>query len=263
MSAADTSDRTPIKGVFSTMELKRTGQGATTRKTRVKQYWLVNETSDGQAEVQPINESLIPIGKKRTVSVDDVLERFQPEPEFYIQSGLGGDKVAMDDPIPLRDPIATPDAAPASTSIEGFDISGSAEEMEQSARATFGIALTYLKRGNLQRAQDVFDQLAEVEGDFKPEHKHMFNDFGVSLRKQNLFDTAIQHYLRAIDLAAGDDNLMHNIARAYYEKKDIKKAVHFLEKSLAINPDHEMSRRFLRWIKRKHPDATGPVRLDF
>lgn len=262
MTDSDNPQRTHIQGVFSTMEIRKTGSGTTTRKVRVKQYWLVNENRDGQAEVQPINESLVPIGKKRTVSIDDVLERFEPEPGFFVHSGA--DKVRPDEPITLHDRIEPePPAEAPVESIEGFDITGTPEEMERNARASFGIGLTYLKRGNLQRAEEVFEKLAEMEGDFKPQHKHMFNDFGVSLRKQNLFDTALKHYLRAKDLASDDENLMHNIARAYYEKRDIKHAIKYLELSLRLNPDHEMSRRFLRWIKRKHPDASGPVVLDF
>ncbi|NJB68797.1 tetratricopeptide (TPR) repeat protein [Desulfobaculum xiamenense] len=261
MPSPDSSPRAPIKGVFSTMEVKKTGSGATTQRTKVKQYWLVNEIEGGKAEVQPINENLIPIGKKRVVSLDDVLERFQPEPDFFVHKSFA--------PQPPEGEIATDEgAAPGAPprqpeTIEGFEISGSPEEMERSARASFGIGLTYLKRGNLQRAEDVFERLADMQADFQPEHKHMFNDFGVSLRRQNLFDTALKHYMRALELAHDDENLLHNIARAHYEKRDIKSAIKYLEMSLAINPDHEMSRKFLAWIKRKHRDAAGPVVLDF
>lgn len=239
-----------VSGVFSTQEIKKVGAGATQRRTKTKQYWLVNELDGGQAEIQPINENLVPIGKKRIIRLEDLLERFEPEPEFYVKTG----RASMEAWQELKD--RTGEGA-VEISLEGFNLTGSPEDVEKSARSSFGLGLTYLKRGNREKAEDIFRRLAEVEADFVPEHKHMFNEFGVSLRKQSLLDLALKHYLRALKLAGDDENLLHNIARAYFEKKDIPMAVQALEKSLAINPGLVASRKFLRFIQRAGQSA-GP-----
>lgn len=261
----DKSQREPIHGVFSTMETRKVGTGTTQRKTKVKQYWLVHELEDELAEVQPINENLIPTGKKRTIAMDTLLDRFTPEPEFFITSDVpepssgNGSLLDMGEP-PAAKPEAKPRPRPTGPQIEGFDLFGAPEEVEKSARASFGLGLTYLKRGNMTKAVDIFTRLAEADATFDPAHKHMFNEFGISLRKERLLDTALKHYLRALELATDDDeNLHHNIARAYFEKKDIGNAVKFLEQSLRINPALKESKLFLRYLRRKHESAFGPI----
>lgn len=241
----DEKKSSPIHGVFSTIERIQSGSGASKKVKTAKRFWLIHEKENGQAEATPVNENLIAIGEMKIVSLDNVLSVFQPEPDFYQHKQFFPSK----------------DAKPKVPTIEGFEISGSPEEMEKNARASFGMGLMYLKQGNHERAQHVFEELAKVEVDLKPEHKHMFNDFGVSLRKQHLFDTALKHYLRAMTIASDDDNLMHNIARAYYEKAEFHQAVVYLKKSLELNPEHEMSRRFLEWLKRKHKESLSPADL--
>jgi len=250
-------EREKIKGVFSSVEVKRLGTGATSKKERVKQHWLVNELDGGQVEVQPINEKLIPIGKKRVVSLEELLERYEPEPEFYVASSSGITPERWEE---LRSGKGT--GGPALT-VGGFEIAGSAEDMEKNARASFGIGLTYLKRGDPSKAQDIFERLADLKAEFKPAHKHMFNDFGIALRKEAMLDTALKHYRRAEMLARGDENLLHNIARAYYEKRDFSKARQYLEKSLDINPGFRESKLFLKFLNKRHPDAGKPLSVDF
>ena len=127
-------------GVFSTMEVKKLGTGTTLRRTKAKQYWLVNENEDGRVEVQPVNEKLIPVGRKRTVTMEDLLERFEPEPEFIV--GLAAYRKTEE---PDRDGRKSMAATGVELDVEGFDISGSPESMEKNARAGFGLGLTYLK----------------------------------------------------------------------------------------------------------------------
>lgn len=281
MPTEDTTAHPPIQGVFSTMETRKVGAGTTQRKTKVKQYWLVRQTTTDQAEVQPINEHLIPIGKKRAIAVVTLLERFTPEPDFYIQHPdflpePSKTPLDLDEGVAEAAPPSPPEPLPGlRVEIEGFELSGTAEDIEKNARAGFGLGLIYLKRGNVEKAESIFTRLAEMDAPFVPEHKHMFNDFGISLRKQSLLDTALKHYLRALELAGEDENLMHNIARAYFEKKDIANCVRYLEKSLEVNPGLKESLLFMKYIakqgekkadkdkgKRKGKPS-GTIRLDF
>jgi len=257
----------PIQGVFSTRETRKVGTGQTQRKATVKQYWLVRQTTADQAEAQPINEQLVPVGRKRMVPLDILLESFTPEPDFYVQHP-GGPAPAGELARVARAPA--PEPLPGlRVEIEGFELSGSPENVETNARAGFGLGLTYLRRGNKAKAVDIFTRLAEMDAPFVPEHKHMFNDFGLSLRKQSLLDLALKHYLRALSLAGEDDHLLHNIARAYFEKQDLPNCIRYLEESLRINPDLKPSRQFLRHVTRargarKARAAARPVRrFDF
>ena len=78
-------ERERIKGVFSSQEVRKVGTGTTTRKTIQKAYWFVEENDDGSILVQPLNSNYIPSGPKRTVPIDEFLERFAPQEKEAIE----------------------------------------------------------------------------------------------------------------------------------------------------------------------------------
>ena len=78
--------RQRIKGVFSTQELRKVGTGTTTRKVIQKSYWFVEEDEAGTITVQPLNGNYVPSGPLQTIPLEDLIAKFAPEPEFYIQT---------------------------------------------------------------------------------------------------------------------------------------------------------------------------------
>ena len=124
------------------------------------------------------------------------------------------------------------------------------QRVEREAMAAFGLGLAHLKRGSKDRAKGIFTDLAGIQADFEPTHKHMFNEFGISLRKSEFYDLALRHYRRALELGPDDENLHHNIARVHWELKDMDNCVRYLEKSLELNPELKESQLFLRYVKK-------------
>jgi len=125
------------------------------------------------------------------------------------------------------------------------------QALEKSARAGFFSGLALLRKGKVASARKLFEYLATAEADFVPRHKHMFNEFGISLRKTKLSDVAVKHYERALELAPDEENLHFNLARAHYEQGRLDEAASCLEKSLELNPSLEEARRFLSYIHGK------------
>ncbi|MDR2160705.1 MAG: hypothetical protein LBO77_00960 [Desulfovibrio sp.] len=119
---------------------------------------------------------------------------------------------------------------------------------EENVRANFGLGITYLERGEQHKADNIFERLVKLDAAFEEEHKHLFNEFGISLRKNKMIDQALVYYSRAEELAAQDEHLYHNMARAYLEKNDIPNTLRCLIKSLEMNPRLEPSVQFLRWL---------------
>ena len=74
-------------------------------------------------------------------------------------------------------------------------------------RAIFGIGLVYLGKRDLKKAGYVFERLLSIEDSFGPEHKHLFNEFGIGLRKTRLHAQAIEYYGRALAYCDDDENL--------------------------------------------------------
>ena len=123
---------------------------------------------------------------------------------------------------------------------------------EENVRANFGIGLTYLERGDSEKAQNIFERLVKLEGTYEAEHKHLFNEFGINLRKSNMLKQSLAYYERALQLTANDENLYMNMARVQLDLKDISGCVKSLLNGLKISPRHLPSVQFLIWLVRKN-----------
>jgi tetratricopeptide (TPR) repeat protein len=245
-----------IKGVFSTQAVQKVGTGTTTRKTIQKMYWFVEEMPDGLLELQPLNTNFIPSGPKRKILMEELLEKFSPEPEFYVSTVYPKMRE-------LNMTIVKGERHREKGEIFSAELEfGQALSVdEENVRANFGLGLTYLDRGEANKANDIFERLVKLDASFEQEHKHLFNEFGINLRKNKMLEQALDYYLKAENLAEADENLMYNIARAFFDKKDMEQCLAYLKKSLALNPEFNEGRRFIQYLVDKDmisEDAAGP-----
>lgn len=235
-----------IRGVFSTQEIRRVGTGTTTRKTVAKTFWFIDQREDGTLECQPLNTNYVPSGPKRTLTMDEILSKFAPEPEFYMNSvypKMQSLQQTVDNADNLRNK--------GETFAAEYEYKNALSVDEENVRANFGIGLTYLQRGESGKAEDIFRRLVNLEAAFQPKHKHLFNDFGINLRKSKMFTQAVTYYKRGLELSPQDENLYMNMARALLEIKDIGGCVEHLLAALDLNPQHENALKFLDWLLKK------------
>lgn len=235
-----------IRGVFSTQEIRRVGTGTTTRKTVQKTFWFIDQQPDGSIESQPLNANYVPTGAKRKISMEDLINKFAPEPEFYLNSVYP----KMQE---LQRTIESGDEhrEKGETFAAEYEYTTALKVDEDNVRANFGIGLTYLQRGESDKAEDIFQRLVKLDAAFEQEHKHLFNDFGISLRKNKMLKQAVEYYGRALELTENDENLHMNMARALMEIKDYEQCTQHLIKGLELNPEHEPTLRFLSWLQQK------------
>jgi len=236
-----------IKGVFSTQAIQRVGTGTTTRKTIQKMYWFVEELEDKFLEIQPLNKNYVPSGPKRKITVEELLEKFSPEPEFYVSTVYPRMRE-------LNMTIVKGEKHRSKGEIFSAELEfGQALVVdEENVRANFGLGLTYLDRGEANKAQDIFERLVRLDAAFDKQHKHLFNEFGINLRKNKMLDQALDYYKRAEDLTQTDENLHYNIARAFFEKNDVANCFEYLKKALAINPELSAARKFITYLVDKN-----------
>lgn len=236
-----------IQGVFSTQAVQKVGTGTTSRKTIQKTYWFVEEASDGEnILVQPLNVNYIPSGPKRETPKEDFLQKFNPEPEFYLNTVYPKMR-ELDETIVRGEKHRESGNAYSAE----FEFKQATNVDEENVKANFGLGLTYLDRGDDIKANDIFQRLVTLDAAFEPEHKHLFNDFGINLRKNKMLDQALEYYLRGEELEQNDENLFHNIARVYYEKGELGMCVDYLKRSLSINPDMEESKMFMDYLDKQ------------
>ncbi|OIQ51163.1 Photosystem I assembly protein Ycf3 [Pseudodesulfovibrio hydrargyri] len=65
----------------------------------------------------------------------------------------------------------------------------------------------------------------------------VYNRLGISLRKQGLWNEAIEAYGEAARHAPEDENIQYNISLAYGEGQQFREAAEHMRNALAINPD--------------------------
>lgn len=242
--------RARIKGVFSCETQSKVGTGTTTRKSIMKSYWYAEEM-EGEGEsvvmIQALNNNNIPSGPKESVVLEDFLDRFEPEPEFY-----------QNDVYPkMRELDKTLKRAESQRDLGAYysaemEFGNALDIDEENVRANFGLGLTYMERGEPAKASDLFERLVGLDAAFAPEHKHLFNEFGINLRKSKLLDQAVDYYERALEMAAvPDENLHYNVARAYFERGEADKAREQLHRALEIAPNFEEAQGFLAYLDKK------------
>lgn len=247
MSESQQGTRERINGVFSSQEVRKVGTGATMRKAIQKTFWFCKELDDGLIESQPLNRNYIPSGPKRTITMERLLSTFSPEPEMYVTNVYPRIRE-------LNRTLARGDRHLNNRQYYSAEMEyGQALQVdEENVRANFGLGITYLERGETSKAENILERLVKLDAAFEDEHKHLFNEFGIKLRKNGMIEQAVAYYERALKLATQDENLLYNAARAYLEKKDITRALEYLLKALAINPALEPAVKFLLWMLAKN-----------
>lgn len=238
MAIQDTKAQDKIRGVFSSQKVTKIGTGTTTRKTIQRTLFFASQNEEGVIEIQPLNQNFVPSGKGTPISKEELLRRYTPELEFYVSTVQPKLKQ-------MYESLERGDKHRESGELysASFEYAEIIRLDESNVRANFGIGLCYLERGEIAKAEDILRRIVKLEAAFEPQHKHLFNEFGISLRRAGLFDQAIEYYTRALDFTKEDDHLYYNLARAYKEKGDLPSALKSIEKCLSIDPALEPAQR--------------------
>ncbi len=236
----------PIKGVFSAQLVTKIGAGSTTRRTVTSSYFYAQENERGEIEIQALNSSNLPNGSIEIISKEKLLTEYTPEPEHYL-------KVVYPKLTELTKTLARADRhfKRGETYSAEMEYCGALRIDEENVRANFGIGLCYLARGEMEKAEDILYRLVCLDAAFEPTHKHMFNEFGIALRKAKMFAQAADYYSRALDFAPDDENLRLNLARACLEKGDFHRAREEAGRALEFNPDLDEARKLVGYLDRK------------
>ncbi|WP_304086808.1 tetratricopeptide repeat protein [Maridesulfovibrio ferrireducens] len=235
-----------IRGTFSARIIQEIGTGSTKRKVVQSFLYYGEENDNSEIILRPLNDSHIPSGPEQIISKDELLESFTPEVELYTNSVFPAMKE-------LGKTLAKADRQRQLGNIftAEMEYNKALNIDENNIRANFGIGLCYLERNEEAKALDIFNRLISLDAAFGKEHKHLFNDFGISLRKNKMFSEAIEFYSRALNFSSDDENLFFNIARSFCELGKIKESREYLEKCLAINPDFTPGKKLSAFLNKK------------
>lgn len=230
--------QTPIKlhGIFSLVNEVALGTGVTKRKTCSQTLWFVREVADEKVELRGLDMFYRPQGPPTLLDKWSVLENYTPEPGLTYKH--------------LSKPLMEGDARRRIRDYRGATLEYEKVRSidEANIRANFGLGISLLALGKTEKALYVFNTLLELEETFAEEHKHLFNELGIRLRRRGLLDETLRYYFKALAMTSLDENLLFNIARAYYEKGEIQNAVAYLGNALTCNCFFEQGLRFGRFL---------------
>lgn len=220
-----------LKGVFSRPE-----PGGKVEKS----YWFVKEIDDATVSMQRLDENMLPTGKQSLSGRDAFMLEFSLEPDLgyklLTQRVIRGDWYRKQD--------KNLEAKIEYQQVLRVD--------EENIRANFGLGLSYLALNQLDKAKYVFENIVGMDESFGEEHKHLFNEFGIALRKKKLFDEALEYYSRSAQLCPTDENIFLNMTRAAFESGNMESAFVNLKKTLEINPGMPEARAFLSYLRKNN-----------
>ncbi|WP_243544153.1 tetratricopeptide repeat protein [Pseudodesulfovibrio tunisiensis] len=247
-SGLDNPDE-PLRCVFSTTREMKVGTGTTARKQVTKTLWYIIQHGEDEFEVRKVNPHFVPVGDPEYITREDLFAEYVPEVEIH-NAKVEPAMIAMRRNL-AKGEKNRKDHKPLSAEME-FDKVLDVDE--RNVRAIFGLGLLYLERGDRPKAKRLFEQLVAIEAAFTLEHKHLFNEFGIALRKNDMANEAVKYYSRAVEFADNDENLFYNLARAFYDKDDWDNCLEFTARSLDLNPRLDESAQMCRFIVRMAGD---------
>jgi tetratricopeptide (TPR) repeat protein len=232
-----------LKGIFSSPALP----GEEPDPAVPKHYWFARQIDETNINAQLLDEHHLPTHKQHILPKEVFLEGFTLEPDLgyrlLTQRALMGDY--------FRNQGLNVEAKIEYQKLLRID--------EENIRGNFGLGLAYLALNQLEKGRYAFEKLVGMEESFSAEHKHLFNEFGIALRKKGLFDEALAFYNRARTLCADDEHLLLNITRAWFEKGDREKAYESLKTCIELKPNFREALAFLAYLRKnrifpKDPD---------
>lgn len=244
-----TNDQGKVSCVFSTTERIKVGTGTTTRKHLSKLYWYVQQVDEREFAVQQINQGHVPSGEKFTISLEELLQDYTPEVERLEEQTLPAMRR-------LQDHLDAGETHREEGRIYSAEnrFNSALEIDEQNVRALFNLGLIYLETKNVEKAKDMMRELVKINETFTGKNQHLFNEFGIALRKAGLLSEAVDYYTVAAEYAPEDENLHYNLSRAYYEQGDWDGCSDALVRSRTLNPKLSAARSLEKVVLKLHED---------
>ena len=98
---------------------------------------------------------------------------------------------------------------------------------------SFQLALRYQKKGDLQRAENIYKEILNVQ----PENVTVLYLIGEICYQQKQHDCAIEYLKKALQFDPSNPQIYYNLGIVYHEKEQFQDAIICYQKALQLNPD--------------------------
>lgn len=219
------------------------GKGGVLARRALFFVWDIGE---GSYVAQELNKAFIPQGGPRLISLAQLKTGFQLEPNVLAApmsmpdlSGLGVGKK----------PGARPEEDISASDLRELESARRSRQVENDMRGNFDKAVRALSRPRDRKGALVaLEHLANATEGVVPAHKHMFRDFGVTLRKKSLPELALQCAKRVLELSPNDDHAHFNMARVLSILGLYDQADSHLKEAVRLDKSEPIYRRMQEYI---------------
>jgi tetratricopeptide (TPR) repeat protein len=218
-----------IQGIFFEESTITLGTGNTQKTQKMKNYCQADQIDNEKVKLSFLGNEGKPTGIVIEIAYDEFLRRYTFDPNYRVKTK---DEAEHDRHVA----VAEKQRARGEIYSAELEYTTALKIDPESIRANFGIGTLYMEMGDTAKAKDVFRKLSEVEAIFEEDNKHIFNEFGIELRKANMLEEALSNYQKAVTISPQDEHLYFNVARIYYDIKEWNNALVWLKKALEINP---------------------------
>lgn len=211
-----------------------------------KQLNYVWELDRNTYAIQAINEAFMAVSKPELITAAHLQGNFRLEPSI------------------LAAPLTTPDfralhqpkhgeaAELTDAFLEDLERARKAKQIENDLRSNFTKALRALNRPKDRKgAIAAIEHIVNSTEGIVPAHRHMFRDFGVSLRKKSQPELALLCAKRALELSPNDDHAHFNMARILDLLGLDDQAVAHLRAAMKIDSGVQVYKKFLDYIQER------------
>ncbi len=226
-----------ISGIFFEESKMTLGTGHTQKTQIIKNYCRAEQLDAETVKVMYLGTDGNPTGIEIQVPCQDFLKKYTFDPNFKVKTK---EEKQLDKHIAL----AEKHRSRREFNSAEWEYTSALKIDQENIKANFGIGTLYMEMGEVDKAKDVFKKLTQIEAIFEDENKHIFNEFGIELRKTQMFDEALGNYMKALEISPQDENLYFNVARLHFDLKDFAKALEWIDRAIEVNPDFRDAKRF-------------------
>lgn len=209
--------------------------------------------------VQRLDSSFKPVDMIKSISEATFKAQYTHEPSIMA--------IPQGEQIPdggVADTVATtatdtPDATGAAGAPQDAQLE--IAQTEALARQHYAQAVTRLARPQERKAaQTALKTLAELEEGIVREHRFMFADFGIGMRKKKEYDLALAFCRRVISLDPNDDHAHFNVARVLCDMNKLDDAEEHVLTAISMYPAEPVYRAMLEHIGKERRKRARPGR---
>jgi tetratricopeptide (TPR) repeat protein len=226
------------------------GSGGSAQRTSRCLYYYAERNGQGVISLQALNGKYFPSGRKKELTLEELIESYRPEPLLYYN------KIK-----PVVDGVES-DLEKGEKNLEGERADAAAkcfkralEVDDENIRGLFGLGMAYLAAGKTEEAGELLGRIMDLEIAFDAAHSHLFNQFGIRMRKAGMLSQALDYYNKAIALNGEDEHLYFNLCRIHYEMSDFDAALGCVAKALHLNGEFPEGKKMLAYLIKMKPET--------